>query len=326
MGKRLFVFDPTEHKYTDDRNYAYTSVTTLIHKYCPPFDRVKHAKRLARTGKGHYVGKSWREILTMWDTVTDTALDKGNARHDFLEEGVKQSTGFIDNWKSISRDPKEMYTIEDILEHHEYGLVDLLLLEKAIGVKYPKIWEAITYYVNRGFKVYSEIIVFEDKYLVSGMIDLLLVHSDKRFVIIDWKTNKHDIKFEAGYYKRDDEQQTLNQWVSKTEKFLAPLDSLDYCNGNTYAMQLSTYARLVEKFGFKFEYIILCHIREHYQLNKYGMPYRNSEGQFITIPELGERITFLDIPFYRGHVDSMLNHNYNKTVGIYGMQGKMFNK
>jgi len=324
MDKRTFNFNEKEHTYTDDRNYAYTSVTTLIHKYVPVFDRVKHAKRLARTGKGHYQGKSWREILRMWDEVTDTALTKGNDRHDFVEKGVKNSSGFTENWEKLSRGHGNMYTVGDILEDHNYGLVDLVLLEQEIGIRYPKIWEAVAYYVNLGFRVYSEIVVYDDKYLVSGMIDLLLVHPDGRFVIIDWKTNKHDIVFEAGYYKRDEHQQTTSQWVKKSEYFLAPLDGLELCNGNTYAMQLSLYARLVEKFGLKFEYIILCHIREHYQSNKYGMPLKDDRGQYITIPELGERVQFHDIPFYRGHVDTMMNHNYNKTTGIYGMQGKIF--
>lgn len=324
MNKRSFNFDKNSHTYTDDRNYAYTSVTTVIHKYVPPFDRVKHAKRLARNGKGHYEGKGWREILSMWDTVTDTALDKGNNRHDYLEQGVKTSSGFQINYKSLSRSANETYTIQDILIDHDYGLVDLVMLEQEIGIKYPKIWEAISYYVNLGFRVYSEIVVYDDKYLISGMIDLLLVHPDKRFVIIDWKTNKHDIVFKSGYFKRDADQQTTSQWISKSEYFLAPLDSLEYCNGNVYAMQLSLYSRLAEKFGLTFEYIVLCHIREHYQLNKYGMPYRDSNGQFITIPELGERVEFHGIPFYKGYVDTMVNHHYNKTTGIYGMQGKIF--
>ncbi len=325
MAKRIFNFDEGSHTYTDDRNYAYTSVTTLKDKYCQQFDRVKHAKRLARTGKGHYYGKTYKEILAMWDKVTDTALDKGNSRHNFLEKGVKKASGFVENWEKVKRPSGEMYTIPDILEDHNYGLIDLKLLEETIGIKYPAIWIAISHYVKLDFRAYSEIVVYDDKYLVSGMIDLLLVHSDGRFVIIDWKTNKHDIKFEAGYYKRDEDQQTTTQWVTKSEKFLAPLDGLDHCNGNEYAIQLSLYSRLVEKFGLRLEYIILCHIREHYQKNTYGMPYRDKEGQFIPIPELGERVQFHDIPYYKGHVDSMMNHNYNKTIGIYGMQGKIFN-
>lgn len=324
VKNRKITFDAKTHTYTDDRNFAYTSVTTLKDKYCPAFDRVKHARRLARSGKGHYKGKSWREILRMWDEVTDTALDKGDDRHDFIDRGVKESSGFNKIWNKVKRGKGEMYSLPDILKDHSYGLIDLKILEQTIGIKYPKIWEAISYYVKLGFRAYSEIIVYDEKYLVSGMIDLLLVHLDKRFVIIDWKTNKHDIVFESGYYKRDDDQQTTKHWVKKSEYFLAPLDGLELCNGNEYAIQLSTYARLVEKFGLRFEYMILVHIREHYQNNKYGMPLKDSQGQFITVSELGERVQFHAIPFYRGHVDNMMNHNYNKTTGIYGMQGSIF--
>jgi len=324
MNKRIFTFDEGQHIYTDDRNFAYTSVTTLIHEYVPQFDSLKHAKRLSRSGKGHYAGKSYKEILAMWEEVTDDALTKGNNRHNFLEDNVKEATGFSEQWKTIKRAPGQMYTVSDILEDHKYGLMDLDKLEQTVGIRYPKIWEAIKYYVDRGFRVYSEIVVYDEKYLISGMIDLLLVHPDRRFVIIDWKTNKHDMLFESGYFKRDEHQQTTREWMKKSEYFKAPLDGLEHCNGNVYSMQLSLYSRLAEKLGLKLEYVIIAHIREHYQANKYGMPLRDGKGKYITIPELGERVDFHAINYYKGHVDNMMNHYFNTTMGIYGNQQKMF--
>lgn len=315
---RTLIFNEKAHSYKDDRDYSYTSVTTLVHKYVPEFDTVKAAKSCARKGQGRYSGKTYKEIIEMWNNVTDTALDKGNNRHNFLEAGVKDATGFDAAFRKIQRGEGQMYTVPDIMQNHDYGLADLDKLSSLIGVRYPKIWEAFEHYTKLGFKVYSEIVVYDEDYLVSGMIDILLVHPDGRFVILDWKTNKHDMKFEAGYYRRDSNQQYTDEWVAKTEYMKAPLDGMQHCNGNVYSMQLSTYARLCEKFGLKLEYIILAHIRENYQLNKYGMPYTDDNGLYIPIPEMGERVEFHPIRYYKGHVDSIMNHNYNKGMGLFG--------
>jgi hypothetical protein len=324
MDKRIFTFDEASHTYTDDKNFAYTSVTTCTGKYKPVFDAKGNARRLAREGQGHYAGMTEKEILKSWEKITDHALDKGNARHDYLENGVKTSTGFKEEWNKIKKPRGRIYTLADIKENHKYGLVDLDLLADLIGVRYPKVWEAIKWYVDRDYKFYSEIVVYDTKHLISGMIDLMAIHSSGKFVIIDWKTNKHDIVFKSGYWKKDKEKQYTGTWIDKREYMLAPLDSIENCNGNQYAMQLSTYARLAENFGFKYEYMILTHIREHYQLNAYGRPIIGKDGMFIPIPELGERVEFHSIPYYKAPVENMMNHHYNKTIGNYGMQFKIY--
>lgn len=66
--------------------------------------------------------------------------------------------------------------------------------------------------------------------MIAGISDLVVVHG-KELYIYDWKTSKSiDMK---GYYDRS---------KKSTVKMKFPLNHLDDCSGNTYALQTSLYA------------------------------------------------------------------------------------
>jgi len=329
MEKRILYFYPDNHRYTDDANRDYISVTTLIDEYVPKFDKKKMAREMARRGKGIYKGKSTGEIINMWNDITENALDKGNRKHNRLEENVKDTNNFNKAIKTlIYRDTtsNRLYTIDDIMVDHSYGSVDLPRFKELIYEDYPKIYDAIKYYVDRGYKAYPELGIYNSDFNITGLIDLPLVNFDLgKFVVLDWKTNKHDMKFESGYYKKDNDLQYTDKWVKSYKHFLAPLDGLEYCTGNKYSMQLSTYSRLLEYFGFTCEGIILVHIRDAYVLNKYGMPFRDETGDFIVDTTKKERVELHWINYMRQNVNNMINHYYNKTVGAYNKDNYRIN-
>lgn len=70
----------------------------------------------------------------------------------------------------------------------------------------------------------------DDELRIAGISDLVVVHGKELF-LYDWKTSKSIDK--KGYYDRA---------KKSTVKMKFPLNHLDDCNGNTYAMQLSLYA------------------------------------------------------------------------------------
>lgn len=82
-------------------------------------------------------------------------------------------------------------------------------------------------------EVLSEKLLYNDEYKVAGTADLIYEH-DKYFTIGDFKTNKK-FNFSSKY----------------NEYFNEPLSHLNYCEFNSYALQLSLYAFMYEKYSGK---------------------------------------------------------------------------
>ena len=78
-------------------------------------------------------------------------------------------------------------------------------------------------------KVYrTEVNLFHTGLRVAGQVDLICLETDGSFSIFDWKRSRH-IKVDNPY-----------------ENMLPPLDHLDDCNMNYYAMQLNLYRYILE--------------------------------------------------------------------------------
>ena len=198
---------------------------------------------------------------------------------------------------------EEIYTIDDIVGSHKYGKLNLeYFVKTGIREKYPDIFSLISALVTKGYHIYAEIGVYDSQNLVSGLIDILLIR-DKEFIILDWKTNKAPIRFESGYYdKKLDGTLDLNNFIYKEEYFGAPLDHLADSIGNHYAMQLSTYANLVESWGYKNVGIILCHIR-------------TIQNQFQDENEEDEEVVEMyDIPYLKNEVGMMIADYSSKHI------------
>lgn len=313
---RLIFFNEEQHKYTDDLGNPYISVTTLIHKYVNEFDKEAIAKACEKIGKNpahkdylKYKDKTAKQILKEWDDETKRACNKGTIKHNFLEQAVKKSSGYKIDDNGFIQD--QIYTIDNIIQKHRFGKLNLdYFIKTGIKDKYPTIFQVIEHFVNKGYNIYSEIGVYSFQYLVSGLIDILLV-KDTDFVILDWKTNKAPIRFEAGYYKKDiNGNLLLDQYVVKDDVFKHPLTNLADSVGNHYTMQLSTYAYLVETFGFTCKGLILCHIRT-VQNNELDF---NKDGEF----KEQEEVKFHKIEYLKDSVEAMLGdyayNNINKTT------------
>ena len=314
MGTILY-FNEELHKYTNQDGLVYTSMTTVIGKYEDKFDTDKMAKQCHQRyfrKKGHrYHGMSVKQIKASWTKLNNDACERGNERHNYLEDIVKTSSGYRKNSSKFIND--RIYTIDDILANHDYGSVDLSYFEN-IGLKerYPSIYEVIENLVKDGWRIYSEIGVFYNPLMVSGLVDILLV-KDNYFRILDWKTNKAKLEFESGYYKRDELGVNTDHWVSKDDRFKAPLAHIQESHGNTYTLQLSGYAWLIEQFGLECKGLLLCHIRPKH-LDKYGnIPYNNNEKDDI--------VDFVHIKYLKDDVEMMFKHHWrvysNKQTNLF---------
>ena len=100
---RTLYFNEEAHKYTDDLNNEYISVTTLIGKYTNEFEKEKVAEACEKIGKNpkhpkylKYKGKTKKEILWEWEQETIKACNKGSIKHNYLEDCIYIITEYYD--------------------------------------------------------------------------------------------------------------------------------------------------------------------------------------------------------------------------------------
>lgn len=298
-------FDEPTHKYTDSLGNSYISVTTIIHdNYTPKFDKKYWLRKKSRE-----LGISSKELERQWQAITDEACSRGTATHNGIEDAIKENSMFKNAIQYLNQvESGRCITVADIPNLIPRPL-DLDKFKEATHNKYGKIYDVFEFYINKGYTIYSEIGAFLIDYLISGTIDILCIKDD-RFVILDWKTNRNGLQFEAGYFKKDKSTtpaQLTNQYIVKDEKMLPPLSHLDNCNGVHYSLQLSTYARMVELIlDIPCVGLGLCHIGSPFVKNKYGMPYRDKNNQY-PIDENGEEtVNWYHINYLRNEVDAIL--------------------
>jgi hypothetical protein len=298
MEREIF-FNEEFHKYTDQYNNTFTSVTTVIGKYTEKFDTIKMADICAKIGKNpshpkylKYKGKTAKQLTKEWEDETIRACTEGSNKHNYLEDVIKQSNNYKRVKGKFIND--RIFTVPDIKQHPDVGIVTLeRLVELGLDSKYPIIFNTIKGFIELGWKLYAEIGVYSADHLVSGLIDLLLVKGDKIF-ILDWKTNKAPISFDSGYYAKDLKGNLmLDNYILDGKTFLYPLSHLPASVGHKYSMQLSTYAYLCERFGYQLSGILLAHIR--------------------TIDGI-EQVSLLKMDYLKNDVELMLNHHVSNQV------------
>lgn len=267
MIKRLVSLDEVSHRYTDEKSQEYTSVTTLIGNYSPKFDTINEAKKYA--AKNGMTAEYW---IGEWDRIRNEACDRGNEKHNQLEGGVN-------NFYNKDAIVDSTYTITDIRNSINKMIINKAELDSSpLKYIFPEIYKVLVKYIEQGYTLITEKIVYWVEYLVAGKIDLLLLRG-KKFRILDWKTNKDELMFISGYRKKDSfSGLRTGEWVNKDERLFKPLDNLQYCKGTTYTIQLSLYAFLVELWGYELEDdgLELWHIRGKEE-KKYNIKYLKND-------------------------------------------------
>jgi hypothetical protein len=250
-GKVAFLEGPHKYFNIDDPSIVYTSVTTLIGKFEPEFDKefVSKYKALERL----IPADIWKkEKGGIWKShkIPDSFLEVHDISPEELNE-VQQD--ILDEWEDINKKSCERGTkIHAQLENSFYTAGSNITLKKfGIGGKFSckKDYNEL----DLDYGIYPEYLIYYDNpkldLHIAGQIDLL-VKNGNDIVIIDHKTNKKiDLK---GFY---------NNATRTSEKLNYPLGSLDNCNYNVYQLQLSTYAWMLQKINpdFVIKDLILNH-------------------------------------------------------------------
>lgn len=308
-NQNFLFFDEGPHKYTDTFGNEYRSVTTLIGDYYNHFDADYWAHKKAREQ-----GKSEKAIRAEWDRIRNEACERGTKTHNGLEDAIKEVSKFKNAIKYLyNNESGRVVTIADIPALIPTPL-DVEEFKKATNYKYPEIYKVFEFYTSKGYIIYSEIGAFLMDYLISGTIDLFL-YRPTDFVILDWKTNRDGLKFEAGYYKKDKStipNQLTDEWIKKRQFMLPPLGHLEDCNGEHYTMQLSLYALMGEIIlNIPCHGLGLCHIGSPWIKNAYGQPYRDKDGYHVD-PNGEETVNWYRINYRKKEAQALLQDRYYK--------------
>ena len=279
----------------------------MIGDYYNHFDADYWAHKKAREQ-----GKSEKQIRAEWNRIKDEACERGTATHNGIEDAIKSVSKFKEAIKYLEEVKSgRCITIADIPDLIPRPL-DVEEFKVATNNKYPEIYRIFDFYTERGYVIYSEIGAFLIDYLISGTIDIFC-YRPTDFVILDWKTNRDGLKFEAGYYKKDKStipNQLTNEWIKKKQNMLPPLNHLDDCNGMHYTMQLSLYAIMAEIIlDIPCVGLGLCHIGSPWVLNKYGQPLRDSEGYHVD-PNGEETVKWFKIQYLKNEAKALLKDRY----------------
>lgn len=315
-------FDEGPHKYTDSNGREYISTTTIIGRYAPKFDSKYWARKKAKEQ-----GVTEKQILEQWDKIKNEACERGTDTHNGLENAIKDVSQFKEAIRYLYQaETGRCITVADI-PFLSIPKLDIDKFKEATNNKYDKIYDVFKFYTDKGYTIYSEIGVFDPLLLISGTIDILCIKEDN-FVILDWKTNRDGLKFESGYYKKDKTtipNQLTNEWVRKNEKMLPPLNHLPECNGSHYTMQLSIYARLVERIlEIPCVGLGLCHIGSPFVLNAYGQPFRDVDGYHVD-PNGEESINWYRINYLRKESDAIFADRALEVKAMINKENKQTN-
>lgn len=318
----FLYFEEKAHKYTDSLGNNYRSVTTMIGDYYPHFDVDYWAHKKAKEQ-----GKSEKAIKAEWDRIKNEACERGTATHNGIEDAIKEVSKFKNAIQYLNDiQTGRVVTIADIPNMIPKPL-DVDEFIKATDNKYPEIYRVFKFYTDKGYTIYSEIGAFLIDYLISGTIDIFC-YRPTDFVILDWKTNRDGLKFEAGYYKKDKStipNQLTDQWVKKRQMMLPPLGHLEDCNGMHYTMQLSLYAYMAELIlGIPCLGLGLCHIGSPWILNSYGQPLRDAEGYHVD-PDGEETVNWYRINYLRNEANAILTDRLYKLKAEKKTSNKQLN-
>ena len=265
------AFVEETHKYFDVTNpdAVFTSVTTMIHEYTQPFDKdfwsaYKALEKLLPKDVWNVEKKSLLNSKKFDKVLLDL---HSIAENDFNRE----QQNILDEWDNENRKSCERGTkIHADLENSFYSKKDDISLSKfEIGGKFECRKDYSELDIENG--VYPEYLISrvsdDGKLRIAGQIDLLVKKGNK-IIIADWKTNK---KIETKSF--------FNNRTKTSVKMKFPLNNLDDVNYWHYALQLSTYAWMIQKLNpeFEIEDLVLVHFDHSDNMTVYHLPYLKTE-------------------------------------------------
>lgn len=235
----MIIFEDKDHSYRYNGE-RYTSVTTKVASMEPHKDfgeiAEKYVRKHGREEILKRLAKSWkikeREAIERWGHL------------EFTKESIMKI------WKE-----KSDFALEVGSGYHKFKEDELLA---KIGGR--KVYESR---MDNGIKksfdlaqlksgIYPELILYDHYHKIAGQSDIVCIDG-KLVDIEDHKTSEEITTEGTAYFRPELGRKTV-------EMMRTPLAHLENINFNHYALQLSAYGYMLEKFGYKVRTLTINHV------------------------------------------------------------------
>lgn len=249
------AFREADHVYFDlrDPNKKYISVTTAIGQYKEEYDTFfwsRYKALEALLGEAVFVSSGIKATLLTKKVWKDNyAKDLNIDVATLHSEADKIAEGYARNSKAAC-EYGTAYHLEQELSMYKGGKITLPNFKNRFTNEYVCIKDH--YELDLEYGVYPEYLISweEDNLRISGQIDLLIKEGNDIY-LIDYKTNAKGIEKES-YYNR----------ITRTHKMMKyPVQEFMDCSKYHYTLQLSFYAKLLQKINpeFQIKLLLLSH-------------------------------------------------------------------
>ena len=196
-------------------------------------------------------------------SITKVPFDKEGRSNRMSGGNAQKKKELLASWqyetdKSINHGNRIHKALEDHINAREVFDPELLALAKSFSSEL-KMYE----------KVYPEGLLYSKEYGIAGTSDLILQRQKKGGLtdFFDYKTNLNRGIYFDSINRKDGTTKHYNKFL------LPPVDHLEECNYNTYALQLSGYAYTAElTFGIRPGKLFIVWI--YFEQNGIGYDYR----------------------------------------------------
>ena len=320
--KEEILFTDHDHRYfdKDDDSIVFKSATQFLSGYEKKYDQEFWAMFTGLKNKGYKIKPEpdqraiyvhgrltplatlmkdslykcyYDETMAQWKGINEEACIRGNNTHNYLEDTINQSKGLVggsNNNHLISPLSGKLKNIETVNDLDNTDLAE----------KYPFIYNRLKEYINRDCVIFAEKRIRLDLARLAGMIDVPIIkRGTKKFCIVDWKTNKDELKTKPGYYKKikvGDAWIKSDIFIETDDTFLYPINHVPYCKFYIYALQLSLYAYIMECWGYELvdRGLEIIHIRPSAEPKLLKIPYMRDEIEML----IKHRLEEIGIPFF----------------------------
>lgn len=236
------TFKPDTHQYFDNTGAEYKSVTRALNSLKMPFD-----KRIA----GYMA-------ITI---AKEKGISVDKAKTELLAEWEQKGDSSRTHGTSV------------------HNSIETYLKTGKSTIEMPTVIDFIRDLVKPFYRYYPETILYDQINKIAGQTDLVIQRQkseDSLYDFYDYKTNESKgIQFDSIGRKQE-------PWKHYNRNFLAPLDHLEDCNYNLYALQLSIYAYLAQvTYGIKVGRLGIIFINTSFQITPIPVPYLKLEAQLV---------------------------------------------
>lgn len=237
------IFEPKGHKYYNERNDQYTSVTTLIGKYKNPFDEeywatYKSIKIVLGNRNMFDIFKKeaggWENVVAYW-----------SANPILLDEVLDKILEFKKKWEQERKAACDRGTREHLKREEMMKSCKLIrgTSKHTRNIYLPVSSNSIMSYSNEN-AAYAEALVWNHQYQIAGQVDRV-EQEGIELDIKDYKTNK---------------KITKEPFMGRT--MFHPLRDVPDANYYHYQLQMSLYGWILEQVGYKVRSLELIHVTE----------------------------------------------------------------